>query len=93
METFIHLIQLIFSLIDVTAGYITPTKGSTEIEKDEEVSLDVASQCSTIVENLKWREKCAFSACVDMISFKSEVHQATVIAISLQSVILHVGIS
>lgn len=40
METFIHLIQLIFSLRAVTAGYITSTKTRIENEK-EEISSDV----------------------------------------------------
>lgn len=63
METFIHLIQLIFSLRDVTAGYIISTKGSIEIEKEEEISLE---------------SKMCISTYEDMISFKSKVHQVTV---------------
>lgn len=82
MGTFIHLIQLICSLW-VTAGYITSRKGSIEIKKGQ-ANLDVASK--------ECREQMSISAYEDMISFESKVCQVTVFAISLQSLILHVGI-
>lgn len=59
-------------------GYITFTKGSLEIEKEEEISSDASS--SIVEEEVG---KCAFTLREDMISYKYKASQVSFKTISL----------